>query len=211
MPRQPWGGQLPDQADFQTKRRVALETAARLFNERGFYRTSLEDIAAELHVTKAALYYYFRNKDEILYECHALAIDAVRDDGGAEAAGRGLERVVQLVERYVPTIVQDFGRCLVLVGTQPLEPDNAAKCRAGRRSINDLLVDTIRSGLDDGSIRPQDPTLAAAFVFGALNWIAQWYRPDGVRSLDEITREATEFVRRALGASGDGAPSMPPG
>jgi AcrR family transcriptional regulator len=135
MPRQPWGGQLPDQADFQTKRRVALETAARLFNERGFYRTSLEDIAAELHVTKAALYYYFRNKDEILYECHALAIDAVRDDGGAEAAGRGLERVVQLVERYVPTIVQDFGRCLgarrLACGGRYLCRPRAGSCAGG--------------------------------------------------------------------------------
>ena len=196
MPRKPWGGSaasLP-QDSYDAKRRVALETAARMFNERGFYKTSLDDIAAELNVTKAALYYYFRNKDEILYECHAAAIQSITDTPLDRRAPNALAKIEQLVRRYTAMIVQSFGRCLVLVGTQPLERANAAKCRAGRRGINDLLVELVEEGIHDGSIAPCDPKLAAYFVFGTLNWIAQWYQEEGRCPLDEVTDRALAYV-----------------
>src|SRR2546421_1602890 len=164
MPRKPWGGTTPaERESYEMKRRMALETAARAFNERGFYRTSLDDIAAELNVTKAALYYYFESKDEILYECHSAAIQSLTDTplGGVDDRRlAGLEKIERFVARYVPMIVRSFGRCLVLVGTQPLEPQNRAKCRAGRRQTNDLLVGLIRDGIADGSIARCDPKLA---------------------------------------------------
>src|SRR5882724_7743949 len=151
MPRKAWRRGIPaEEESYEVKRRMALETAARAFNERGFYKTSLDDIAAELNVTKAALYYYFRSKDEILYECHAAAIESITLtplEGVHDRALTGLEKIERLVRRYVMMIVQSFGRCLVLVGTQPLERHNAAKCRAGRRGINELLVELVREGV----------------------------------------------------------------
>jgi len=205
MPRKSWGrGNAAEDESYDMKRRMALETAARAFNERGFYRTALDDIAAELNVTKAALYYYFESKDEILYECHSVAIQSLTSTPLEEMSDRtmsGLEKIERLVRRYVPMIVQSFGRCLVLVGTQPLEPENRAKCRAGRRQTNDLLVGLIREGIADGSIARRDPKLASYFVFGLLNWIAQWYEERGPRSLDEITREAVRFVVNGLASS----------
>ena len=198
MPRKPWGGTIPaERESYEAKRRAALETAARAFNERGFYKTSLDDIAAELHVTKAALYYYFESKDEILYECHAVAIRSLTDtplEGVYDRALTGLEKIERLLRRYAAMIVQSFGRCLVLVGTQPLERHNAAKCRAGRRAINDLLVGLIRDGIADGSVAPCDPKLAAYFIFGSLNWIAQWYRDDGRQTLDQVTDQLIGYV-----------------
>jgi AcrR family transcriptional regulator len=198
MPRKPWGGTIPaERESYEAKRRAALETAARAFNERGFYKTSLDDIAAELHVTKAALYYYFESKDEILYECHAVAIRSLTDtplEGVDDRRLSGLEKIERLLRRYAAMIVQSFGRCLVLVGTQPLERHNAAKCRAGRRAINDLLVGLIREGIADGSVAPCDPKLAAYFIFGTLNWIAQWYQHDGRQTLDQVTDQLIAYV-----------------
>ncbi|MGH7804801.1 MAG: TetR/AcrR family transcriptional regulator, partial [Candidatus Binatia bacterium] len=186
---------------YEEKRRAALEVAARAFNERGFYRTSLDDIAARLNVTKPALYYYFESKDEILFECHSAAIQSLVETplgDGAHGELSGLEKIELLVRRYVSMIVKSFGRCLVLVGTQPLEPANARKCRDGRRQTNELLVGLIKEAVADGSIPKCDPKLSAFFVFGMLNWIAQWYDPKGARSLDEIADEAVRFVRGAL-------------
>ncbi len=204
MPRKAWGRGIPAEEDsYDVKRRLALETAARAFNERGFYRTSLDDIAAELNVTKAALYYYFESKDEILYECHSVAIQSLTQtplEGVNDRTLSGLEKVERLLRRYVTMIVQSFGRCLVLVGTQPLEPENSAKCRAGRRQINDLLVGLIREGIADGSIARCDPKLASYFIFGSLNWIAQWYDEKGARTLDEITEQAVGYVLGGLAA-----------
>lgn len=206
MPRKVWNGRRANQEEsYEAKRRLALETAARMFNERGFYKTSLDDIAAELNVTKAALYYYFENKDEILYECHSLAIRQITAQPLNEMNDHqlsGLEKIDRFVERYVGMIVQSFGRCLVLVGTQPLEPKNAAKCRAGRREINELLVGLIQEGIADSSIAPCDAKLRAYFVFGTLNWIAQWYDEKGPQSLDTIAREAVAWVRGGMTTPG---------
>src|ERR1041384_2052799 len=175
MPRKAWRRGVPAvEESYETKRRMGLEKAARAVNDRGVYKASLDDIAAELNVTKAALYYYFRSKDEILYECHAAAIQSITDTPLDRRAPNALAKIEQLVRRYVAMIVQSFGRCLVLVGTQPLERANAAKCRAGRRGINDLLVELVQEGIDDGSIAPCEPKLSAYFVFGTLNWLAQW-------------------------------------
>jgi AcrR family transcriptional regulator len=213
MPRKPWGRSAPVPDDsYESKRRFALETAARAFNERGFYKTSLDDIAAELNVTKAALYYYFKNKDEILYECHAVGIRSLTDTPLESENGRalaGLEKIERLVRRYVKMVVQSFGRCLVLVGTQPLERRNRAKCRAGRRGINDLLVSLVREGIADGSVAPCDPKLAAYFVFGTLNWIAQWYEEGGRYSLEEVTDRAVAYVVGGLTGPGAAPPPAP--
>src|SRR5882724_13115388 len=93
MPRKAWRRGIPaEEESYEVKRRMALETAARAFNERGFYKTSLDDIAAELNVTKAALYYYFRSKDEILYECHSAAIQSITDTPLDRRAANGLAK-----------------------------------------------------------------------------------------------------------------------
>lgn len=199
---QRWGQVLPPREEqYELKRRAALEAAANAFNARGFYKTSLGDIAADLGVTKAALYYYFKSKDEILFECHTLAIDAMTSLPTISENLSGLQKVEAFVRGYVDMIVQSFGRCLVLTGTQPLEPENAEKCRAGRRKVHDLLVKMLEDGVKDGSIRPQDPKLTANFIFGQLNWVAQWHRPDGRDDMDRITDEATTFVINAIAKS----------
>lgn len=201
MAQRPWGKLLPAREEqYELKRRAALEAAADAFNARGFYKTSLDDIASELGVTKAALYYYFRSKDEILFECHTLAIQSMTDLPELGPNMTGLQQVETFVRRYVEMIVQSFGRCLVLTGTQPLEPENARKCRAGRRQVNDILVGMIKTGVADGSIQSTDPRVTAYFIFGALNWVAQWHRPDGRESVDRIAEEAAEFVRNAIAA-----------
>jgi len=199
MAQRPWGKLLPPREEqYELKRRAALEAAAGAFNRHGFYKTSLGDIAAELGVTKAALYYYFKSKDEILFECHTLAIQAMTNLPTLAENQTGLQKVEAFVRGYVEMIVQSFGRCLVLTGTQPLEPENAEKCRAGRREVHDLLVRMIEDGVADGTIQSPDPRMTSNFIFGTLNWVAQWHRPDGRDTIDRITEEAVEFVLNAI-------------
>lgn len=210
MAKEAWRKKSRRDGSFETKRRLVLETAARAFNNQGFYRTSLDDIAAELNVTKAALYYYFKNKDEILYECHTMAISQLIGDpleNSQDHRTNSLEKVEQLVRRYVPMITQSFGRCLVLVGTLPLEAKSREKCQSARREIHDLLVSWIEEGIEEGSIQDCDPKTSASLIFGSLNWIAQWFDDSGTRSIDAVTEDAVLFVHRALGAPGTELPA----
>src|SRR5436190_24049004 len=81
--------------DPETKREAVLHTAAQLFLEKSYGRTSMNDVADRLSITKPALYHYFRNKEEILLECYRLGtglIEEILNDIAAHC-GNGLEKV----------------------------------------------------------------------------------------------------------------------
>ena len=72
VPPSHWKAFADRRRDPATKREAVLKTAAQLFLEKSYGRTSLNDVAERLNITKPALYHYFRNKEEILLECYRL-------------------------------------------------------------------------------------------------------------------------------------------
>jgi len=204
LPKRAWGAAIPSRNEqFERKRQAVLRTAARTYSKRGFHETTLADIADELNVTKPALYYYFKNKDEILFECHRLAIEAITDGEtpmptAEELTGR--ERLEEFLRRYVRMVVDDFGTCLVMTGTNALEPENRGKVIEGRRQIDTMLREIICDGVDDGTLNCPDPMMSAMFVFGSMNWIPRWYHAEGDVSIDELSARLIDFVMRAIAA-----------
>jgi AcrR family transcriptional regulator len=100
MARRAWSGVGQGRQElFEQKRQVVLRTAARIFSQRGFHQTTLADVADELHVSKPALYHYFKSKDEILLEIQHAAIAQITE--AAPDEGNGRERLTAFVRRYV--------------------------------------------------------------------------------------------------------------
>ncbi|MCM8729804.1 TetR/AcrR family transcriptional regulator [Hephaestia sp. GCM10023244] len=198
-----WGEQVPNRDErFELKRQVVLRTAARTYSQNGFHETTLADIADELNVSKPALYYYFRSKDDILFECHRLAIEAITnsDDpmpGRTDADGRS--RLEEFLKRYVRMVVDDFGTCLVMTGVNTLEPQNRASVVEGHRQIDAMLRDILEHGNDDRTLLCPDPKISAMFIFGAMNWIPRWFHAEGSMTLDAVTAKLIDFVLRAIG------------
>jgi AcrR family transcriptional regulator len=197
-----WGATIQNRDEqFEMKRQVVLRTAARTYSKRGFYETTLTDIADELNISKPTLYYYFKSKDEILFECHRIGIEAITDGETpmllpGEATGR--ERLAEFLRRYVRMVVDDFGTCLVMTGTNALEPENQGTVIEGRRRIDQMLRDILDDGVKDGTLDCPDPKMTAMFVFGAMNWIPRWYHQDGAMSVEELTRRLDDVVMRAI-------------
>ena len=69
MKASPWKKPADRQKEREIKRDAVLRAAAQAFNENGFHKTSLDDVAERLNVTKPTIYYYVKNKDQILFEC----------------------------------------------------------------------------------------------------------------------------------------------
>lgn len=201
-PKRAWGEAIQNRDEqFEMKRQVVLRTAARTYSKHGFYETTLAGIAEELNISKPTLYYYFRSKDEILFECHRLAIEAITDGQtpmptAQEATAR--ERLEEFLRRYVRMVVDDFGTCLVMTGTNALEPENRGTVIKGRRQIDSMLREILDQGVKDGTLDCDDPKLTAMFVFGAMNWIPRWYHTDGKLSVDALTERLIAFVMRAV-------------
>ena len=180
--------------DPATKRDAVLQTAAQLFLEKTYGKTSLNDVAERLSITKPALYHYFRNKEEILLECYRLGagvIEVILNEIAAHC-GTGLKKVEAFIYSYANAMTITFGRCLVRLDDTDLSPAALSEVRAYKRKIDRRLRSFIQDGIDDGSITPCEPKIAAFSIAGALNWICQWYEPEGPLSPEEI---ATQFAR----------------
>ncbi len=180
--------------DPATKREAILQTAAQLFLEKSYAHTSLIDVADRLHITKPALYHYFRNKEEILLECYRLGTAMIGDTLNqiASRCGKGLEKVEAFIYSYANVMTVNFGRCVMRLDEGDLSIDARTEIRTHKRKIDRRLRSFIQEGIDDGSILPCDPKLAAFSIAGAVNWICMWYEPEGALSPEEI---ATHFAR----------------
>ncbi len=184
-----WNNAVSNRDEQRRQKRLAvLGTGARLFNVRGFDRTTLDDIASELNVSKRTLYYYVSNKEEILFECSRLALEFMQDTliRCRNPDVPALERIALLLHGYAQLLADDMGACLVLSKDIPLSEPNSDVLREGRRSLDGLLRNLIRAGVEDGSIAPNDVRLTAAAMFGAFNWIPHWNRSDNPVSHDVI-------------------------
>src|ERR1051326_4051605 len=100
--------------DPESKREAVLETAAQLFLEKSYTRTSMNDVAERLRITKPALYHYFQNKEEILLECYRLGSAMIEEilNNIAAHGGTGLEKVAAFIYSYATVMTVNFGRCV---------------------------------------------------------------------------------------------------
>ena len=189
---------------FRLKRDALLREAAGAFAARGYHNTSLDDVAAALGVTKAALYHYVRSKQEILFECHMRSLD-IGDEAlaYARAHGRsGYERVTMLARRYIELITGEMGRIAVLSEYHALDEHSKSIIGKRRDQWEKAMRAMIDEGIADGSVRAVDPKLAAFFFMGAVNWMTRWYRPDGATSGPDIAATFADLL--AMGIRGAG-------
>jgi AcrR family transcriptional regulator len=186
--------------DPATKRDAVLQTAAQLFIEKSYGRTSMNDVAERLNITKPALYHYFQNKEQILIECYRLGTGLIGDTLNEIAAhcGNGLEKVAAFIYSYANVMTVNFGRCVMRLDEGDLSEEARQEVRRYKRSIDRRLRGFIQEGVDDGSIVPCDVKIAAFSIAGALNWICQWYEPEGALSGEEIASQFAQTLTRGL-------------
>jgi len=192
--------------DPATKREAVLKTAAQLFLEKSYGRTSMNDVADRLNITKPALYHYFDNKEDILLECYRLGCGLIEETLTQIAAhcGNGLQKVEAFIHSYAIVMTVNFGRCVMRIDEGDLTTDARAEVRTYKRKIDRRLRSFIQEGIEDGSIAPCDTKLAAFSIAGALNWICMWYEPDGALSPDEIASQFARTLTQGLTAGKPG-------
>jgi TetR/AcrR family transcriptional regulator len=172
-----WGENvLSTEEQRGTREQILFETAARFFRKYGFHGTSMSQLTEELGLTKGALYYYVKDKSDLLYKLHLKFIEATRrTNERAKADGQnGYERVRRMVLYYVAAVTASPTETFILLEEGALKPEQAAEVVELRRKLQRDLRDQIQSGIDDGSIVPCDTRLAALALVGAMAWVTNW-------------------------------------
>ena len=205
---EPWKEFRVGERRMLLKREVVLKTAAHLFLERGYQKTSMSLLSTRLKITKPALYYYFRNKEELLVECYRLGIDEIQNhlEKASPTAGTGLVRLRLYVHGYAISVLShEFGRCVAMIDDSELSVDTRRGVRELKRAIDSTIRNLVEIGIEDGSIRASSPKMISFAVAGAINWAGTWYRPSGEMSPEAIAQAFTDVLTGGL------APMQTPG
>ncbi len=165
-----------------------LKTAANLFAEHGYESTSLETIAERLDMHKATLYHYVSGKEQILFLCQSRSFADLEDvyEHVQDTSRPVLERLRFFAVHLAHAQHTEFGRCLVRVGPKPLAEAAGGEIRKVQRRLDTIVRDLLKEGMATGELRQLDPALCGAMLFGALNWVPRWFKPEGRYSVDDV-------------------------
>jgi len=177
-----------------------LKSAAAAFRKLGYHGATVEQIAAALRMKKGNLYYYFKNKEEILFACHEyshdrlqeLLDDAVRSTAPAEAKLR------RLITGAVHVILDELHGTALLLDLEALSPVHLKAVVHRRDRFDRGMRLIIEEGMATGAFASGDSKLLGFAMLGALNWISRWFNPAGPASSNDIATRFADYLIAGL-------------
>ena len=191
--------QTAEETRFATQRDRLLKAAARCFNEKGYSGTSLKDVGNHLGLTDAAIYYYVRNKEQLVYQCYLRAAELGREalDRALADGTTGFEQAYLYIRYHVEIMASERGPAAIMSEIPSLQPDHRNEVLAiSRRHSRDFEA-ILSRGIDDGSIAPCDVRMTGNAIMGAINWIPKWFHGDADMA-EQISSGFPEILTRGL-------------
>ncbi|KAB2384832.1 TetR/AcrR family transcriptional regulator [Actinomadura montaniterrae] len=183
-----------------------IEEAERLFAEKGFAATSLQDIADAAGMTRPAIYHYVRSKDDLLarlvQELTWTSAEELRQVS-SDAASSAVTRLHGMVKLLATRLTTHPERFQLMIRSEPELPAELASVYAqGRRNVLREFIGVIDEGVRDGSLRPVDTRAAALAIIGMCNWLAWWYKA-GRDDPEKVTAQIADMAVASLQQPGD--------
>jgi len=173
-----------------------LKSAAAAFRRRGYHGASVDEIASALEMTKGNLYYYFKNKEEILFACHEYSLDKLlvlmADVEAQESTPDAKLR--KLVLAFVHLILDDLHGTALTLDPEALSAPLFKRVIAKRDQFDQGIRAIIQQGIDQGVFKPGDPKMIEFAMMGAVNWIAKWFDPAGAMTSDQIGDAFADYL-----------------
>jgi TetR/AcrR family transcriptional regulator, cholesterol catabolism regulator len=177
-----------------------LKSAAAAFRRLGYHGATVEEIAAALKMKKGNLYYYFRNKEEILFACHQYSLDRLLSlldevERSAEPAEAKLRRLIVF---FVHTILDELHGTALFLDLEALSPVHLKTVITRRDRFDHGMRQVLEEGIREGTFAPSDAKLLCFAILGAVNWIPRWFSPDGPASSDDIAERFADYLIAGL-------------
>ncbi len=190
-------------ADRPAGHQALLDAASAEFAERGYYATSVRDIAARAGVSLSALYHYYPSKHALLAAILHEGMDAyfsLCHEALAESGRDPARRLAAIVGATVRYRAERSVASLILINeARALPPETAAEYRQRERQATDLFRSAIDAGIVSGIFTTPYPDDARRTIIAACNAVAQWYRPNGPVPLDALVERYVTLAYTLLG------------
>jgi AcrR family transcriptional regulator len=177
-------------------RQDILRTAARLFQQRGYDATSMNDVAAALKLSKGGLYHHFQSKDEILFNLmdHAMDITQERVIDPVRGIADPEQRLRMLIRLHIEVVLSERDReiTVMLHENHPLPPGLRRRINSRKKNyvhfMENLIAEVQRVRQSHGIVNPRAAVFA---LLGMINWIYQWYKPEGTLQGEQLAQQFT--------------------
>jgi AcrR family transcriptional regulator len=180
---------------------TVLRRAVDLFNRQGYDATSMSDLAAELGLSKSALYHHVPSKGSLLQQALDEALDALEEALDAASGGTSCsayDRLRAAVRSSVTVLVDHLPAVTLLLRVRGNGSAEVEALRR-RRAIDDRLADLVRRAVEEGSVRGDlPPQLTSRLLFGMVNSLAEWVRADGRYDADALADAVTAVTFEGL-------------
>jgi AcrR family transcriptional regulator len=191
----------PDDTRFNQQRDRVLKAAAHCFNRKGYSGTSLKDVANILGLTDPALYYYVRNKEELVYLCYVRAADVGREamERAVAEGGTGLEQARRYLRYHIDIMVGERGPVAIMSEIPSLDPEHRDEVLELSRQHSKNFEAILESGIRDSSISACDVRMTGNAIMGSINWIPKWFHGDSAMA-EQVIAEFPDVLTRGLAA-----------
>ena len=163
----------------------------------------LKDVADILGLTDAALYYYVRNKEELVYQCYVRAAELGREamDRAISDADSGFDQVQNYLRYHIEYMVDDRGPIAIMSEIPSLSPEHRKEVLEFSRTHSSRFEELLEKGIRDGSIAPCDVRMTGNSIMGSINWIPKWFHGDK-EVASRVLAEFPEVLGRGLRSGG---------
>jgi TetR/AcrR family transcriptional regulator, cholesterol catabolism regulator len=177
-----------------------LKSAAKAFRKLGYHGATVEQIAAALQMKKGNLYYYYKNKEEILFACHQYSLDGLLRllDEVQASELRPDEKLRRLVSAFVHLILDELHGTALFLDLEALSPAHLKAVIVRRDRFDHGVRQVLEEGMAGGVFARNDPKLLTFALMGAVNWIPRWFNPEGPATSQQIADLFADFFINGL-------------
>ncbi|WP_189073313.1 TetR/AcrR family transcriptional regulator [Deinococcus sedimenti] len=186
------------------RREQILDSASRLFSERGYHATSMRDLAGELGMQGGSLYAHISSKEELLIE---IVNQASRQFDEALFTLRGEpmradEKLREAMFRHIRVVADNMDSATVFFHEwKHLSPEAYGRVTGWRDTIDGFYRELVTQGVREGTFRADlDVKMTAYLILSAVNWAYTWYRPGGSLSPRDVADQFADMLLSGLRA-----------
>jgi AcrR family transcriptional regulator len=186
---------------IEKKKQEIMRSAATVLAEKGYNGTTMEEIAAKLLMTKGSMYYYFKNKDDLLYQCHQMImeISLERIEKVVNSDLKPIEKLRSALKGHILLATSEKSMFMVMdKPNQNFSDVELQEILNLRKSYSYYFDKILTEGIEKQVFDNVDVKMVRMIILGALNWIQEWYDQSGPQSADEISDTYANYLLKMV-------------
>lgn len=183
------------------KKQEILRSAAAVLADKGYQGTTMEEVAAKLLMTKGSMYYYFKNKDDLLYQCHQmimeLSLEQIKEVFNSDL--NPVEKLRNAIKGHILLATSEKSMFMVMdKPNQHFSDIQLQEVLELRKSYSHYFDKIIHQGIESQVFEQVDVRMVRMIILGALNWIQEWYDQSGPQSAEKISNAYAGYLLKMV-------------